>query len=62
MIAETIRRAWSADAGPGEGPVTIDVDSTICEVHGKAKQGAAFGYTKTLGFIQHGQGDVGQQR
>jgi len=50
VIAETIRRAWSLGAGPGEGAVTIDVDSTICAVHGKAKQGAAYGYTKTLGY------------
>ena len=28
----------------------IDVDSTICEVAGKAKQGAAFGYTKVFGY------------
>ncbi len=28
----------------------IDVDSTICEVAGKAKGGAAFGYTKVLGY------------
>jgi hypothetical protein len=30
--------------------VTIDLDSTICEVHGKAKHGAAYGYTKVLGY------------
>ncbi len=29
--------------------MTIDLDSTICEVHGKAKQGAAYGYTRVLG-------------
>ena len=28
----------------------IDVDSTICEVAGKAKQGAGFGYTHVLGY------------
>jgi hypothetical protein len=50
VIGETIRRAWSLGAGPGDSPVTIDVDSTICDVHGKAKQGAAYGYTKTLGY------------
>lgn len=50
VIAETIRRAWSAGVGPGEGPLTIDLDSTICEVHGKAKHGAAYGYTKMLGY------------
>jgi len=50
VIAETIRRAWSLGAGPGEGPMTIDMDSTICEVHGKAKGGAAYGYTGVLGY------------
>jgi hypothetical protein len=50
VIAETIRRAWSLGAGPGNHPVTIDLDSTICEVHGKAKHGAAYGYTKVLGY------------
>ena len=28
----------------------IDVDSTVCEVTGKTKQGAAYGYTKVLGY------------
>ena len=31
-------------------PVTIDVDSTICEVHGHHKGGAAYGYTRQLGY------------
>jgi hypothetical protein len=26
------------------------VDSTVCEVHGDAKQGAAYGYTRQLGY------------
>ena len=30
--------------------VTIDLDSTICEVHGKQKQGASYGYIKVLGL------------
>ena len=50
VIAETLRRAWSLGAGPGDGPLTIDLDSTICEVHGKAKHGAAYGYTRVLGY------------
>jgi PII-like signaling protein len=50
VIAETIRRAWSLGAGPGSSPMTIDVDSTICEVFGKAKGGAAYGYTRVLGY------------
>lgn len=50
VIAETLRRAWNAGAGPGVGPMTIDLDSTICEVYGKHKQGAAYGYTRRLGY------------
>jgi hypothetical protein len=45
-----LERAWAGGAGPGEGPLTIDLDSTICEVAGHRKQGAAFGYTKVLGY------------
>jgi DDE family transposase len=29
--------------------MTMDLDSTVCEVHGYHKQGAAYGYTRTLG-------------
>src|SRR5487761_902627 len=50
VIAETIRRAWSLGAGPGEKELTLDMDSTICEVHGEHKQGAAYGYTRHLGY------------
>jgi Transposase DDE domain group 1 len=39
-----------AGAGPGDGPLTVDVDSTICEVHGHDKQGACYGYTHRLGY------------
>ena len=50
-LAETmLTRAWSAGAGPGDELLTIDIDSTIVEVHGKAKQGAAYGYTRQLGL------------
>ncbi len=47
---ELLRRAWAAGAGPGQGRVTIDVDSTICETYGLKKQGAKFGYTKVRGY------------
>ena len=50
VIAETIGRAWTLGAGPGAEAMTIDLDSTICEVHGKHKQGAVYGYTKQLGY------------
>jgi DDE family transposase len=50
-VAETIMgRAWAAGAGPGDGPMTIDLDSTVCEVHGHHKGGAAYGYTRLLGY------------
>ncbi len=45
-----LTRAWRAGAGPGHAPMFIDIDSTICEVHGDAKQGAAYGYTRQLGL------------
>lgn len=51
VIATALRRAWAAGAGPADGePVVIDLDSTICRVYGKAKAGAAYGYTKVLGY------------
>ena len=42
--------AWSAGAGPGASELTIDIDSSICQVYGYQKQGAAYGYTKVLGY------------
>ena len=45
-----LARAWSAGAGPGADPVTIDVDSTVCEVSGATKVGAAYGHTNKLGY------------
>ena len=43
-------RASRAGAGPGEARLVIDVDSFIGEVCGRLKQGAAYGYTKLLGY------------
>ena len=37
---ELLARAWQAGAGPGDAPFTIDLDSTICETCGLAKEGA----------------------
>jgi Transposase DDE domain group 1 len=50
LTEQLLTRAWAAGAGPGDGPMTIDLDSTVCEVHGYHKQGAAYGYTHTLGY------------
>jgi hypothetical protein len=62
VVGETLRRAWALGAGPGSGRLVIDVDSTICEVEGKHKQGAAFGYTKVLGYhpIMASRADTGE--
>jgi PII-like signaling protein len=48
VIGEALRRAWSAISLPER--LVVDVDSTIVEVTGKLKQGAAYGYTKRLGY------------
>jgi Transposase DDE domain group 1 len=50
VIGKALGRAWAAGAGPGAGPLVIDVDSTVCPVDGKQKHGAGFGYTKVLGY------------
>ena len=43
---------WAVGAGPADlaAPLTIDLDSSVVEVHSRAKQGAAFGYTKVRGY------------
>ena len=50
VLAETLGRAWSLGAGPGADRLVVDLDSTICEVCGKTKHGAGYGYTKKLGY------------
>ena len=50
VLAVVLGRAWRAGAGPGEGPVTIDLDSTICPVSGKTKGGAAFRLHQRVGL------------
>ena len=40
MSRELLARAWAAGAGPSDGSLTIDLDSTICETYGLAKEGA----------------------
>jgi hypothetical protein len=50
VIAETLERVWALGAGPGDGRLVVDIDSTITEVFGYQKQGAAYGYTKQKGY------------
>lgn len=49
VVGQALERAWSLGAGPA-GTLIVDVDSTINEVHGYAKEGAAYGYTRVLGY------------
>jgi hypothetical protein len=59
-----LARAWGAGAGPRSAPFTIDLDSTICETYGLAKQGALHhGYTGVRGYhpllaVAAGTGDI----
>ena len=61
---ELLAQAWQAGAGPGDAPLTIDLDSTICETYGLAKEGARrHGYTGQRSYhpllaVASGTGDV----
>src|SRR5215218_9449929 len=50
LLAEALARAWQAGAGPRAARLTVDVDSFLGDVHGRAEQGAAFGYTHKRGY------------
>lgn len=68
VSAELLARAWQAGAGPGDTPVTIDIDSSIHETYGLQKQGGAkFTHTKVRGYhplyaVIAGTGDVVHSR
>ena len=61
---EALARAWAAGAGPGDDPLTIDLDSTVCETFGLAKEGAQrHNYAGQRGYhpilaVAAGTGDV----
>ena len=61
---ELLAQAWATGAGPGDGPLTIDLDSTICETYGLSKEGARHhGYTGQRGYhpllaVAAGTGEV----
>ena len=64
LSRELLARSWAAGAGPGDAPFTIDLDSTLCETYGLAKEGARHhGYTGVRGYhpllaVAAGTGDV----
>ena len=61
---ELLAHAWAAGAGPGDEPLTIDLDSTVCETYGLSKEGAQrHNYTGQRGYhpllaVAAGTGDV----
>ena len=61
---EVMTRAWCAGAGPGDEPLTIDLDSTVCETYGLAQEGAQrHNYAGQRGYhpllaVAAGTGDV----
>ena len=64
MSRQLLAQAWATDAGPGDGPLTIDLDSTICETFGLCKEGAQrHNYAGQRGYhpilaVAAGTGDV----
>lgn len=48
VIANALAR--TADQTNGSKPITLDVDSSIFEVHGYLKEGARYGYTRVNGY------------
>jgi len=62
VLDQALARAWRAGAGPGAGRLVMDVDSFVGEVHGYAKQGAAFGYSRLRGYhpILASRADTGE--
>ena len=61
---QLLARAWAAGGGPGAAPFTIDLDSSVHETYGLAKQGGAkFTYNQVRGYhplyaVAAGTGDV----
>ncbi|HTO00058.1 MAG TPA: IS1380 family transposase [Microthrixaceae bacterium] len=50
VASRVLKRVWATGVGPGVDRLVVDLDSTICEVHGKQKQAAGYGYTRVLGY------------
>ena len=51
VSGEALARAWSVGAAPAGGPLIIDLDSSICETYGLAKEGGSrFTYTHVRGY------------
>ena len=61
---ELLTQAWAAGVGPADGPLTIDLDSTVCETYGLGKEGARrHNYTGQRGYhpllaVAAGTGDM----
>ena len=64
VTRQLLARAWAAGTGPGNDPLTIDLDSTVCETYGLEKEGARrHNYTGQRGYhpllaVAAGTGEV----
>jgi hypothetical protein len=61
VVAESLRRAWAAGAGPGDQRLVLR--RRQLRLHGYAEQGTGFGYTNQRGYhpilaIRAGTGEV----
>jgi len=51
VTRQLLARAWTAGLGPDlDADLTVDIDSTVCETYGLAKQGGDFAYTGVRGY------------
>ena len=61
---ELLARAWAGGGGSADGPLSIDLDSTVCETYGLTKEGAQrHNYAGVRGYhplpaIAAGSGDA----
>ena len=68
MSRELLLRGWDVGVGPGDSPLTIDLDSTVCETYGLAKEGGSqHNYNGQRGYhpllaVEAGTGDVRMAR
>ena len=52
VLDVTLTRAWSAGGGPGDGPLVIDIDSFIGEVHSDRSRAPATGTPASSGITR----------
>jgi len=62
VAGELLSRVWSAGAGPGASPLTIDVDSSLCVTYGLKKRLINKGTGVGVWVPKDAEGPVGRRR